>query len=467
MERPDFVRAGGVIVPDSAKTKKKRSLRKKPAVSPSRRPSINIDVSKSEADAILSDLKNGSADNPQAALREVYALAIESVAQAFVDGLASFCAGFADIAKSEAFLNDNPIAPWIRRYIPQGDFDAESFRAALAEKIQASKASILSSLKQSLSENTPVGQPLAADNGESPIGAAHLRFGSRSRPMSQERLESLLNALREGDPRTGGPKTYKVVHTPRAYRFSFATGQNPAGEAKTCAPDPDGCGNDASRAVCDDAGKAQCAHAQNNSSADCSGTLRDAPGDIAVCALSGDVSANADAADRGDCIDPADQSTMPADQSPVFSDISDAAQGLHSFWVGQKKMQTEKMSQLSRGISAQAQELQKSAGFAAQIGDAAQAEISSIMESLAVRVADAVFAAYAGENSPHPESLGEMLKNDPRVAEDNALSEFICRLDADGETADPDAADCGGEITNEDLAHAFEQLLTDSGLDLG
>ncbi len=129
-------------------------------------------------------------------------------------------------------------------------------------------------------------------------------------------------------------------------------------------------------------------------------------------------------------------------------------------------MQTEKMSQLGREISAQAQEFQKSAGFAAQIGDAAQAEISGIMESLAIRVADAVFSAYADDNSHHPESLGEMLQNDPRVAADNALSEFICRLDADEETDDPadSVSDC--EITNEDLAHAFEQLLTDSGLDL-
>ena len=116
---------------DAVKTKKKRSLRKKSFVASSLRSPINVDVSKPDVDEIFSNLASGSLPDPNAALREVYALAIESVAQAFVDGLSSLCLGIIDTARSDDFLDDNPLDPWIRKYLPSGDIDGAAVRETL------------------------------------------------------------------------------------------------------------------------------------------------------------------------------------------------------------------------------------------------------------------------------------------------------------------------------------------------
>ena len=442
---------------DAVKTKKKRSLRKKSFVASSRRSPINVDVSKPDVDEIFSNLASGSLPDPNAALREVYALAIESVAQAFVDGLSSLCLGILDTARSDDFLDDNPLAPWIRKYLPSGDIDGAALRETLSEKIQASKATILST------------QAMTGAHGCDGVATSHedddliehgiLRHRNMHCPMSQARIEALIDQLQSGAPREERAKTYKIMHTPRTYRFSFGTA-----DAKK------------SRNENDDAAKVD-----ENRERDASDG-RIAEGDLSIddgmcrdCRHE-PIETIADFDEIDDELDETDgeQSESLAERrcrelvhpDKITMPVSESIKSMQSLFAQGQKASIEKFSQLSAATTGISQAIEQGDGWIAQIGASAEAELSGVLQDIALQVTDAVLAAYIAENPEHIASLSNLLRDDPRVIEDNSLSAFIESLESSDNAGDDGVEDGECSVTNDDLSRAFAKLLADPDLDL-
>lgn len=442
---------------DAVKTKKKRSLRKKSVVASSRRSPINVDVSKPDVDEIFSNLASGSLPDPNAALREVYALAIESVAQAFVDGLSSLCLGILDTARSDDFLDDNPLAPWIRKYLPSGDIDGAALRETLSEKIQASKATILSSLTQAMTGAHGRDGVATSPEDDDLIEHGILRHRNMHCPMSQARIEALIDQLQSGAPREERAKTYKIMHTPRTYRFSFGTA-----DAKK------------SHNENDDAVKVD-----ENRERDAS------DGRIAEEELSIDDGRHRDRghepSETHDDFDETELDETDGEQSESLAErrcrelvhpdkmtmpVSESIKSMQSLFAQGQKASIEKFSQLSVATTGISQAIEQGDGWIAQIGASAEAELSGVLQDIALQVTDAVLAAYIAENPEHIASLSNLLRDDPRVIEDNSLSAFIESLESSDNAGDDGVEDGECSVTNDDLSRAFAKLLADPDLDL-
>lgn len=444
---------------DAVKTKKKRSLRKKSFVASSRRSPINVDVSKPDVDEIFSNLASGSLPDPNAALREVYALAIESVAQAFVDGLSSLCLGILDTARSDDFLDDNPLAPWIRKYLPSGDIDGAALRETLSEKIQASKATILSSLTQAMTGAHGRDGVATSSEDDDLIEHGILRHRNMHCPMSQARIEALIDQLQSGAPREERAKTYKIMHTPRTYRFSFGTAdaQKSSIENDDAAKVDENCAREASDGRI----------AEEELSID-DGICRDCGHEP--------IETNADFDETDDELDETDgeQSESPAERrcrelvhpDKMTMPVSESIKSMQSLFAQGQKASIEKFSQLSAATTGISQAIEQGDGWIAQIGASAEAELSGVLQDIALQVTDAVLAAYIAENPEHIASLSNLLRDDPRVVEDNSLSAFIESLELSDNAGDDGVEDGECSVTNDDLSRAFAKLLADPDLDL-
>lgn len=443
---------------DAVKTKKKRSLRKKSFVASSRRSPINVDVSKPDVDEIFSNLASGSLPDPNAALREVYALAIESVAQAFVDGLSSLCMGILDTARSDDFLDDNPLAPWIRKYLPSGDIDGAALRETLSEKIQASKATILSSLTQAMTGAQGRDGVATSPEDDDLIEHGILRHRNMHCPMSQARIEALIDQLQSGAPREERAKTYKIMHTPRTYRFSFGT----ADAKKSRIENDDAAKVDENRErdasdrriaeeelSIDDGACRDCGHEPIETIADFGET------DAELDETDGEQSESLAERRCRELVHP-DKMTMP---------VSESIKSMQSLFAQGQKASIEKFSQLSAATTGISQAIEQGDGWIAQIGASAEAELSGVLQDIALQVTDAVLAAYIAENPEHIASLSNLLRDDPRVIEDNSLSAFIESLES-LESSDDGVEDGECSVTNDDLSRAFAKLLADPDLDL-
>lgn len=444
---------------DAVKTKKKRSLRKKSFVASSRRSPINVDVSKPDVDEIFSNLASGSLPDPNAALREVYALAIESVAQAFVDGLSSLCLGILDTARSDDFLDDNPLAPWIRKYLPSGDIDGAALRETLSEKIQASKATILSSLTQAMTGAHGGDGVATSHEDDDLIEHGILRHRNMHCPMSQARIEALIDQLQSGAPREERAKTYKIMHTPRTYRFSFGTA-----DAKK------------SRNENDDAAKVD--ENRERDASDGRIAEEDLSIDDGMCrdCRHEPIETIADFDEIDDELDETDgeQSESLAERrcrelvhpDKITMPVSESIKSMQSLFAQGQKASIEKFSQLSAATTGISQAIEQGDGWIAQIGASAEAELSGVLQDIALQVTDAVLAAYIAENPEHIASLSNLLRDDPRVIEDNSLSAFIESLESSDNAGDDGVEDGECSVTNDDLSRAFAKLLADPDLDL-
>ena len=444
---------------DAVKTKKKRSLRKKSFVASSRRSPINVDVSKPDVDEIFSNLASGSLPDPNAALREVYALAIESVAQAFVDGLSSLCLGILDTARSDDFLDDNPLAPWIRKYLPSGDIDGAALRETLSEKIQASKATILSSLTQAMTGAHGRDGVATSHEDDDLIEHGILRHRNMHCPMSQARIEALIDQLQSGAPREERAKTYKIMHTPRTYRFSFGTA-----DAKK------------SRNENDDAAKVD--ENRERDASDGRIAEEDLSIDDGMCrdCRHEPIETIADFDEIDDELDETDgeQSESLAERrcrelvhpDKITMPVSESIKSMQSLFAQGQKASIEKFSQLSAATTGISQAIEQGDGWIAQIGASAEAELSGVLQDIALQVTDAVLAAYIAENPEHIASLSNLLRDDPRVIEDNSLSAFIESLESGDNAGDDGVEDGECSVTNDDLSRAFAKLLADPDLDL-
>ena len=444
---------------DAVKTKKKRSLRKKSFVASSRRSPINVDVSKPDVDEIFSNLASGSLPDPNAALREVYALAIESVAQAFVDGLSSLCLGILDTARSDDFLDDNPLAPWIRKYLPSGDIDGAALRETLSEKIQASKATILSSLTQAMTGAHGRDGVATSHEDDDLIEHGILRHRNMHCPMSQARIEALIDQLQSGAPREERAKTYKIMHTPRTYRFSFGTAdaKKSRNENDDAAKVDENRERDASDGriaeedlSIDDGMCRDCRHEPIETIADFDET------DDELDETDGEQSESLAERRCRELVHP-DKITMP---------VSESIKSMQSLFVQGQKASIEKFSQLSAATTGISQAIEQGDGWIAQIGASAEAELSGVLQDIALQVTDAVLAAYIAENPEHIASLSNLLRDDPRVIEDNSLSAFIESLESSDNAGDDGVEDGECSVTNDDLSRAFAKLLADPDLDL-
>ena len=444
---------------DAVKTKKKRSLRKKSFVASSRRSPINVDVSKPDVDEIFSNLASGSLPDPNAALREVYALAIESVAQAFVDGLSSLCLGILDTARSDDFLDDNPLAPWIRKYLPSGDIDGAALRETLSEKIQASKATILSSLTQAMTGAHGCDGVATSHEDDDLIEHGILRHRNMHCPMSQARIEALIDQLQSGAPREERAKTYKIMHTPRTYRFSFGTAdaKKSRNENDDAAKVDENRERDASDGriaeedlSIDDGMCRDCRHEPSETIADFDET------DAELDETDGEQSESL-AERRCRELVHSDKMTMP---------VSESIKSMQSLFAQGQKASIEKFSQLSAATTGISQAIEQGDGWIAQIGASAEAELSGVLQDIALQVTDAVLAAYIAENPEHIASLSNLLRDDPRVIEDNSLSAFIESLESSDNAGDDGVEDGECSVTNDDLSRAFAKLLADPDLDL-
>lgn len=444
---------------DAVKTKKKRSLRKKSFVASSRRSPINVDVSKPDVDEIFSNLASGSLPDPNAALREVYALAIESVAQAFVDGLSSLCLGILDTARSDDFLDDNPLAPWIRKYLPSGDIDGAALRETLSEKIQASKATILSSLTQAMTGAHGRDGVATSHEDDDLIEHGILRHRNMHCPMSQARIEALIDQLQSGSTREERAKTYKIMHTPRTYRFSFGT----ADAKKSRIENDDAAKVDENREreasdgriaeedlSIDDGMCRDCRHEPIETNADFDET------DAELDETDGEQSESLAERRCRELVHP-DKMTMP---------VSESIKSMQSLFAQGQKASIEKFSQLSAATTGISQAIEQGDGWIAQIGASAEAELSGVLQDIALQVTDAVLAAYIAENPEHIASLSNLLRDDPRVIEDNSLSAFIESLESSDDAGDDGVEDGECSVTNDDLSRAFAKLLADPDLDL-
>lgn len=444
---------------DAVKTKKKRSLRKKSVVASSRRSPINVDVNKPDVDEIFSNLASGSLPDPNAALREVYALAIESVAQAFVDGLSSLCLGILDTARSDDFLDDNPLAPWIRKYLPSGDIDGAALRETLSEKIQASKATILSSLTQAMTGAHGCDVVATSHEDGDLIEHGILRHRNMHCPMSQARIEALIDQLQSGAPREERAKTYKIMHTPRTYRFSFGTA-----DAKK------------SRNENDDAAKVD--ENRERDASDGRIAEEDLSIDDGMCrdCRHEPIETIADFDEIDDELDETDgeQSESLAERrcrelvhpDKITMPVSESIKSMQSLFAQGQKASIEKFSQLSAATTGISQAIEQGDGWIAQIGASAEAELSGVLQDIALQVTDAVLAAYIAENPEHIASLSNLLRDDPRVIEDNSLSAFIESLESSDNAGDDGVEDGECSVTNDDLSRAFAKLLADPDLDL-
>lgn len=444
---------------DAVKTKKKRSLRKKSFVASSRRSPINVDVSKPDVDEIFSNLASGSLPDPNAALREVYALAIESVAQAFVDGLSSLCLGILDTARSDDFLDDNPLAPWIRKYLPSGDIDGAALRETLSEKIQASKATILSSLTQAMTGAHGRDGVATSPEDDDLIEHGILRHRNMHCPMSQARIEALIDQLQSGAPREERAKTYKIMHTPRTYRFSFGTtdAKKSRNENDDAAKVDENCERDASDGriaeedlSIDDGMCRDCGHEPIEINDDFDET------DDELDETDGEQSESLAERRCRELVHP-DKMTMP---------VSESIKSIQSLFAQGQKASIEKFSQLSAATTGISQAIEQGDGWIAQIGASAEAELSGVLQDIALQVTDAVLAAYIAENPEHIASLSNLLRDDPRVIEDNSLSAFIESLESSDDAGDDGVEDGECSVTNDDLSRAFAKLLADPDLDL-
>ena len=444
---------------DAVKTKKKRSLRKKSVVASSRRSPINVDVSEPDVDEIFPNLASGSLPDPDAALREVYALAIESVAQAFVDGLSSLCLGILDTARSDDFLDDNPLAPWIRKYLPSGDIDGAALRETLSAKIQAPKATILSSLTHATPGAHGCDGVATSHEDDDLIEHGILRHRNMHCPMSQARIEALIDQLQSGAPREERAKTYKIMHTPRTYRFSFGTA-----DAKK------------SRNENDDAAKVD--ENRERDASDGRIAEEDLSIDDGMCrdCRHEPIETIADFDEIDDELDETDgeQSESLAERrcrelvhpDKITMPVSESLKSMPSLLAHGRKAGIGQFSQLSAATTGISQAIEQGDGWIAQIGASAEAELSGVLQDIALQVTDAVLAAYIAENPEHIASLSNLLRDDPRVIEDNSLSAFIESLESSDNAGDDGVEDGECSVTNDDLSRAFAKLLADPDLDL-
>lgn len=216
--------------------KKKRTLKRSEARCEARHAALHergivVDMSKSELDGIFSGLSLGELENPQEALGQVYALAIDSVANTLVNGLDQVCAQMAESA-DEALSTDNPLSAWILQMIPRDPAKIAAFKENLTVQIDAMKSRIQTSMVQGMAANsdlermTAVGRQTGDMVRQTLLDASgrSVMVPGMGRHISGARLEEIYRMIQRPMP-ADGVERFNVTALPGAYRFRVGAPQ--------------------------------------------------------------------------------------------------------------------------------------------------------------------------------------------------------------------------------------------------
>lgn len=213
--------------------KSKRSLAKHPLQTHDMANSITIDMSQQEMDDIFTGLYTGQLQNPQEAMGRVYSLALDSIEKTLIKGIADLCKDLAQQNNS-----NNPLAPWLSKFIPSDPDKFQAFKDNFSSKIQASKLQIQSQIRGAMEKDR---------DDSNVMGTPGMQAGNKIRdilssihempaipgfhPLSDDRVRQLFNDIQQPVPDNTIPR-FKISQEPGAYRFSFNTGhsnqQNPS-----------------------------------------------------------------------------------------------------------------------------------------------------------------------------------------------------------------------------------------------
>lgn len=429
---------------NAVKMKKKRSLSRKPCSS-SRRSGLNVDMNKPEIDAIFSNFESGEIADAPSALGKVYALAIDAVARALVDGLSSVCAGMLQSAQSPEFLQDNPLAPWIQAYIPRGEVSLEGIREALSEKIDATKAKLLASLEQSLSSQALTG---AMDGDLNDVLKCEFAYTRKPvHALSEARIEELLSQMRAQKTSGRGPKTYRITQSPHQFHFNFGT--------SAANPPLEGDSKDGT----DVADRTDAAVLPLGESSDTTGISEGGDGarlngreGFANCqALSNSLNNAEGGLEIAENLHHPQEFCLESQENRLGQILSE---GLSSVDLGLGRVGerladgARRLTSVHRGVTD---------GL-----DGVSSDIAGILQNFALQITDAVVSAYVEENPERHFLLSQILHDDPRMKDDAELSAFIAELESGDACCEEGNCELE-EVTldNDSLSHAFAQLLSD------
>lgn len=216
--------------------KKKRSLKRSEARCEAQHAALHergivVDMSKSELDGIFSGLSLGELENPQEALGQVYALAIDSVANTLVNGLDQVCAQMAESA-DDALSTDNPLSAWILQMIPRDPAKIAAFKENLTVQIDAMKSRIQTSMVQGMAANSDLERMTAVgrQTGDmvrqtlSDASGRSVMVPGMGRHISGARLEEIYRMIQRPMP-ADGVERFNVTALPGAYRFRVGAPQ--------------------------------------------------------------------------------------------------------------------------------------------------------------------------------------------------------------------------------------------------
>jgi len=429
VQRPNTLR------PDksSKHQKKRRSLRRGVSVCDgnglAHEPQgLVLDISQDGLDDIITKIGTGASEAPEAALAQIYGLALDALAETLQTSLLSFAQGLGQNT------GENPLGTWLSKILPvQEPEKMTAFAASLSEKIVQSKDSLRLALSRSVPKDPQEYRAFADAVRRDGLLPACQSLQSEEMPsafgvrLPRERLVELLQVAKTPTPSRDEGKRVRE-------RFALPPGALPKGREVRLSWGNSG-ENRADTHACETTKNEP--GAQVLTAADFpEATEHDESAEVSEIELS------------DDCAD-----TMSALGEVLSRRVFEAITGTSS----------------ERGEDAAGLEVEKD-GLSTQ-DEAAQAfgrelltvatQMTDLMSDIAMQFAQSIVEseASAGELA----SLRTSLQDDPRVSEDADLSDWLAFLD--GETDEPPTRSAGvedGEIsspTNDDLAAAFDVLL--------
>ena len=428
MQRPNALRPGK----SSKHQKKRRSLRRGVSVCDgdglAREPQgLALDITQEGLEDIVAKIATGSSEHPEAALAQIYGLALDALAETLQTSLLSFAQGLGESAA------ENPLGSWLSKILPVQDSEKmTAFAASLSEKIVQSKDSLRLALTRSVPKDPQEYRTFAEAVRRDGLLPTYQSLQSEEVPsvfgvrLPRERLVELLEVARTPQPSRGEREGVEG-------RFSLSPGTLPAGREVRLSWGNSG----ENRTVTD-------IHACE---------AEDGPGGQDLVAAG--------------CPE-VTESSESAEVLNVESvdDCADAMSALGEV-LSRRVFETVTGTSSERRENVGGLEAEKN-DFSIQ-DEAAQAfgrelltvatQMTDLMSDIAMQFAQSIMESEASANA----SLRASLQDDPRVSEDAALSDWLAFLD--GETDDMPvrgAAVDDDEIsspTNDDLAAAFDLLL--------
>ena len=415
--------------------KARRSLKKQKVAPHFVEPSnaLAINMSKSQLDNIFMGLHTGQLENPQMALAQVYLLALDSIENALVSGIADICKNFA--SPEPIPVEDNPIAPWINHILRTNPDKIDSFVESLKTKLHQTKENLKSSVGKVLSQDAAGDNIIgagSAKNREELLALlrdpeSKIRLPIAQKLLSDDRLAEIYNEIQNPSP-DNGKKLYHFTKTPGSYRFSFGSNNHTK-------PKPN---NDiTAESVQKDSVQATPESEQTEAvSAQADHIAETLPSKLS--AQPQDSSVNATECDATQTAESAKVQAAPERRTthiPIAWPKLPAEDIVHPEFFQSIMESSADVSMMAR-------------------------EVTNAMTELAIQIGNETIKAFA-EDHILP-TLSEALKDDPRLSQDEELSAFIDSLEEETNNAPDDEND---SLDNDELAKAFGLLLDEFDAD--